>query len=74
MLIVKNNLFAYAGDVKFIAKNRFPIPSGIFLTDLRRLSSDFKGRLARLRQICSTRTQIYVLLFTDFVELLRLWV
>lgn len=29
-LIVKNNLFAYTGDVKFVAKNRFLIPSGDF--------------------------------------------
>ena len=72
MRIIKSNLFAYTRDVKLIAKNRFPIPFGVFPIGLRRLSSDCKGRMARFRQICSTRTQIYVLLFTDFVELLHL--
>ena len=37
-----------------------------------RLTSDFKGRLARFRQIDSTRTQVFILLFIDFTELFQL--
>ena len=55
-LIVKNNLFAYTGKVQFLAKNRFPVPTGDFLDDKQRLVSDFKGRLARFRQIESSRS------------------
>ena len=54
LIIIKNNLFAYTGETKFIAGNRFPIPSGDCSSDVRRLSSDFKSRLARFRQINSS--------------------
>ena len=68
-LIVKNNLCAYTGDKTIIAKNRFPIPTGDFSADTLRLTSDFKGRLARFRHIDSTRTQFVILLFIGFTEL-----
>lgn len=71
-LIHKNNLFAYTGDTQYLAKNRYPLPSGDFTADSNRLTSDFKGRLARFRQICSTRTQVFLYLFLEFSELLHL--
>ena len=59
-LVVKNNLFAYTGDVQFLAKNRFPIRTGNFSADKQRLVSDFKGRLARFRQIESSLSKIFL--------------
>ena len=73
-LVIKNNSYAYTGEDRFIAKNRFPVLSGDFSADTRRLISDFKGRLARFRQICSSRTTIFIYLFIDFRTFnLRIW-
>ena len=65
-LVVKNNLFAYTGDVQYLAKNRLPIPTGVFSAHKQRLVSDFKGRLARFRQIESSLNRIFLYFSSTF--------
>ena len=70
-LVNKNDLYAVSGIPNLKGKNRYPIPAGERFKICSRLASDFKARLARYRQMHSTRDTIYLDLNPEFAELIR---
>ena len=71
-LVNKNDLYAISGISSLLMKNRFPIPQGKRSDLVKRISCDFKARLARFAQMRMSKNAIYLYTLLDFSELTRL--
>lgn len=71
-LYTKKDLYVYVGFNNEHINNRFPVPCHSQKQHVIRLSSDWKSRIAKIKQHKLTRDGAYIVLTFDIVELHRL--